>query len=50
MFNTQFPGTRHRFIGMLFMLAWPLNFAAAEPPATAYAHYMADAGLTADAV
>ena len=43
-------GTRLRFIALLSMLACPLDpAAAAEPPATAYAHYKADAGLTADA-
>jgi sialidase-1 len=47
MTNIPLPGLQWRFIAMLACL---LDFAAAaEPPTAAYAHYMADAGLTTDA-
>ena len=45
-----FVHTCSRFIALFSILAWPLNsLTAAEAPATVYAHYMADAGLTTDA-
>lgn len=50
MFHPDVIRTRLRFIALLPMLAWcTLDPAvAAAPPATAYAHFMSDAGLSTD--